>query len=65
MRIPGRPGSDDPAVLDDTRQYLQDVIRLLDEKPTTRGFFDQMIALYPGRLNPSPVWYGALGLLGE
>jgi hypothetical protein len=24
-----------------------------------------MIALYPGRLNPSPVWYGALGLLGE
>jgi len=23
-----------------------------------------MIALYPGRLNPSPVWYGALGLLG-
>jgi hypothetical protein len=24
-----------------------------------------MIALYPDRLNPSPVWYGALGLLGE
>jgi hypothetical protein len=55
---------DDPAVLGETRQYLQDVIRLLDEKPTAREFFDQMIALYPGRLNPSPVWYGALGLLG-
>jgi len=56
---------DDPAVLGETRQYLQDVIRLLDEKPTAREFFDQMIELYPGRLNPSPVWYGALGLLGE
>jgi glyoxylase-like metal-dependent hydrolase (beta-lactamase superfamily II) len=56
---------DDPAVLGQTRQYLQDVIRLLDEKPTARELFDQMIALYPGRLNPSPVWYGALGLLGE
>ena len=56
---------DDPAVLGETRQYLQDVIRLLDEKPTAREFFDQMIELYPDRLNPSPVWYGALGLLGE
>jgi hypothetical protein len=23
-----------------------------------------MIQLYPDRLNPGPVWYGALGLLG-
>jgi glyoxylase-like metal-dependent hydrolase (beta-lactamase superfamily II) len=56
---------DDPATLDQTRQYLQDVIRLLDEKPTPREFFDQMIALYPERLNPGPVWQGALGLLGQ
>ena len=56
---------DDPAILDETRQYLQDAVRLLDDKPTAREFYDQMIALYPDRLNPSPVWYGALGLLGE
>ena len=55
---------DDPAVLDETRQYLQDVIRLLDDKPTAREFYDQMIELYPERLNPGVVWYGALGLLG-
>ena len=55
---------DDPAVLDETRQYLQDVIRLLDDKPTAREFYDQMIGLYPERLNPGVVWYGALGLLG-
>jgi hypothetical protein len=40
------------------------VIRLLDEKPTAREFFDQMTGLYPDRLNPGLVWYAALGLLG-
>jgi glyoxylase-like metal-dependent hydrolase (beta-lactamase superfamily II) len=54
---------DDPAILGQTRQYLIDAQRLLDEKPTPREFFDRMLALYPDRLNPSPVWYGALGLL--
>jgi hypothetical protein len=54
----------DPAILGETRRYLQDVIRLLDQKPTVREFYDQMIGLYPDRLNRSPVWYGALGLLG-
>jgi hypothetical protein len=55
---------DDPAILAETRHYLQDVIRLLDDKPAAREFFDQMIALYPDRLNPFPVWWGASGLLG-
>ena len=54
---------DDPAILDQTRQYLVDAHRLLDEKPTARQFFDRMLALYPDRLNPGPLWYGALGLL--
>jgi glyoxylase-like metal-dependent hydrolase (beta-lactamase superfamily II) len=55
---------DDPAVLDETRRYLQDVIRLLDGKPAAREFYDQMTGLYPDRLNPGVVWYGARGLLG-
>ena len=54
---------DDPAILDQTRLYLLDAQRLLDEKPTAREFFDRMLALYPDRLNPGPLWYGALGLL--
>ncbi len=54
---------DDPAILGRTRQYLVDAQRLLDEKPTPRAFFDRMLALYPDRLNPGPVWYGALALL--
>ena len=54
---------DDPAILSQTRQYLVDAQRLLDEKPTPREFFDRMLATYPDRLNPGPLWYGALGLL--
>ncbi|MFD8000060.1 MBL fold metallo-hydrolase [Streptomyces mirabilis] len=56
---------DDPAILDRTRQYLLDAIRLLDENPTAREFFDRMTGLYPDLLNPGPVWYGAVGLLGN
>ena len=55
---------DDPAILDETRQYLQDVIRLLDDKPTVREFYDQLTGLYPARLNPGVVWLGARALLG-
>jgi glyoxylase-like metal-dependent hydrolase (beta-lactamase superfamily II) len=54
---------DDPAILGQTREYLVDARQLLDEKPTPREFFDRMLALYPDRLNPGPVWYGAVGLL--
>jgi glyoxylase-like metal-dependent hydrolase (beta-lactamase superfamily II) len=56
--------SDDPAILDETRQYLQDAIRLLDDKPAAREFYDHMTGLYPDRLNPGVVWLGARGLLG-
>ncbi len=55
---------DDPGTIDQTRRYLRDVIRLLDAKPAAREFFDEMTRLYPERLNPGPVWYGALGILG-
>ena len=54
---------DDPAVPGQTRDYLLDVQRLLDEKPSPREFYDQMLELYPNRLNRGPLWYGALGLL--
>jgi hypothetical protein len=55
--------ADDPAILEQTRQYLLDARRLLADKPSPREFYDQMLELYPDRLNPGPVWYGALGLL--
>ena len=54
---------DDPAILDQTRQYLLEAQRLLGQRPSPREFFDQIVATYPERLNPAPVWYSALGLL--
>jgi glyoxylase-like metal-dependent hydrolase (beta-lactamase superfamily II) len=54
---------DDPVILEQTRDYLLDALRLLADKPSPRQFYDQMIDLYPDRLNVGPVWYGALGLL--
>lgn len=56
---------DDPIILEQTRQYLQDVTKLLAEVPTAQEFFDRMTELHPDRLNPSPLWYGALSLLGK
>jgi glyoxylase-like metal-dependent hydrolase (beta-lactamase superfamily II) len=54
---------DDPAILGQTRDYLLDARRLLADKPSPRDYFDQMVALYPDRLNVGPVWYTALALL--
>ena len=56
---------DDPAIIDQTRDYLLNARRLLAEKPSPREYFDEMIALYPDRLNVGPVWYTAVALLPE
>src|SRR5246127_4518072 len=56
---------DDPAILEQTREYLLNARRLLAEKPSPREYFDQMIALYPDRLNVGPVWYTAAALLSD
>ena len=54
---------DDPAILEQTRDYLLDALRLLAEKLSPREYFDEMITLYPDRLNVGPVWYTAVALL--
>lgn len=55
--------SDDPIILEQTRDYLLNAQRLLAEKPSPREYFDQIVALYPDRLNVGPVWYSAVALL--
>lgn len=54
---------DDPKVLDETRRYLRDAIRLLADKSTPLQFFDEMMKLHGDRLNPGPLWYSGQGLL--
>ncbi len=55
---------DDPAIIEQTRQYLRDAERLLAEKNTPQEFFDAITGLYPSWLNLSPPWYNAHLLLG-
>ncbi|MDT5068057.1 MAG: hypothetical protein QOK02_4212 [Mycobacterium sp.] len=54
---------DDPAILQQTHDYLIDAQRLLADRPTPREFYDQMLLLYPERINLGTLWYSALGLL--
>jgi glyoxylase-like metal-dependent hydrolase (beta-lactamase superfamily II) len=55
---------DDPTAIEETRRYLCDVKELLAARPTPEAYYAQMLALHPDRLNRSPLWYGALSLLG-
>ncbi len=56
--------ADDPSSIEETRRYLRDAQQLLETKPEPRAFFDEMIARHPARINPGPLWYTAVGLLG-
>jgi glyoxylase-like metal-dependent hydrolase (beta-lactamase superfamily II) len=55
--------ADDPIILDQTKQYLRDVIKLLANSPSAEEFFEAMMAIYGDRINPSPLWYGGVALL--
>jgi glyoxylase-like metal-dependent hydrolase (beta-lactamase superfamily II) len=50
---------DDPKNIAETRQYLQDFIRLDQATDTPRELFDAMIELYGDRANPGSLWGGA------
>jgi glyoxylase-like metal-dependent hydrolase (beta-lactamase superfamily II) len=55
--------TDDPRIIEETRNYLLDAQRLISGKPSPEEFFNHMIRLYPDRLNVGPVWYSAVALL--
>lgn len=56
--------TDDPKAIGETRQYLLDAKRLLASKPEPLNYYQQMRALYPAYLNPGPLWYSGVVLLG-
>jgi glyoxylase-like metal-dependent hydrolase (beta-lactamase superfamily II) len=55
---------DDPKTIGETRQYLLDAKRLLASRPTPLDYYQQMLVLYPKHLNPGPLWYSGVTLLG-
>jgi glyoxylase-like metal-dependent hydrolase (beta-lactamase superfamily II) len=60
------PGAaDGPEIIGETRQYLLDAKRILAAASGPRAYYDAMVRRYPHRVNPGPVWYGAIALLGH
>lgn len=49
----------DPRHIAATRTYLQDFERLNGQTETPRQLYDQMLELYPDRINPGSLWSGA------
>ena len=56
-KLPGN--SDDPRCVAETRQYLQDFIRLNDATGSARELYERMLGLYPERANPDSLWSAA------
>lgn len=48
-----RPANDDrPGIVEETRQYIRDFDRLVETTKTTQELYDEMLKLYPNRVNP-------------
>ena len=50
---------DDPRIIEETRQYIRDFIRLNDATKTAAELYDKMLKLYPDRVNPGSLWSAA------
>jgi glyoxylase-like metal-dependent hydrolase (beta-lactamase superfamily II) len=52
--------TDDPRIIEETRQYIRDFDRLAGTTETARELYDAMLALYPNRVNPGwALWSSA------
>ena len=56
-----RPENDDnPRIIEETRQYIRDFDRLVEETKTAQELYDKMLELYPNRVNPGwALWSSA------
>jgi len=50
---------DDPRIIGETQQYIQDFIDLDKTTATPQQLYDAMLALYPHRANPGSLWSAA------
>jgi glyoxylase-like metal-dependent hydrolase (beta-lactamase superfamily II) len=53
---------DGPEIIEETRQYIRDFDRIAESTSTARELYDQVLALYPDRINPDVVWISAQAL---
>jgi glyoxylase-like metal-dependent hydrolase (beta-lactamase superfamily II) len=50
---------DDPGIVEETRKYIRDFDRAVEEAATARELYEAMRALYPDRVNPGALWSSA------
>ena len=50
---------DDPRIIEETRRYIRDFDRAVEETATARELYDAMRAFYPDRVNPGALWSSA------
>ena len=50
---------DSPETIEQSRQYLRDFSRIVDERETVEGIVAAMLKLHGDRDNPRVLWYGA------
>ena len=53
---------DGPEIIEETRQYIRDFDRIAETTSTAEDLYDQVIALYPDRINPDALWISAQGV---
>jgi hypothetical protein len=53
---------DGPEIIEETRQYVRDFDRIVETTETARALYDQMLAIYPERVNPGMLWWSARAL---
>jgi len=53
---------DGPRIIEETRQYIRDFDRIAQNTETARELYEQVLALYPDRVNPGALWTSARAL---
>jgi len=60
-----RAGTEDgPRIIEETRQYIRAFDRLAETTTTARELYDQVLSLYPDRVNPGALWASARAIKG-
>jgi glyoxylase-like metal-dependent hydrolase (beta-lactamase superfamily II) len=50
---------DGPEIIEETRQYIRDFDRIAEATGTAQDLYDQVLGLYPDRINPDALWLSA------
>jgi glyoxylase-like metal-dependent hydrolase (beta-lactamase superfamily II) len=53
---------DGPEIIEETRRYIRDFDQIAEAASTAQDLYDQVIALYPDRINPDALWISAQGV---